>query len=43
MRPDPRRYDKIERHGETLCVDKYFRIAFTLETMVAGVASVNVV
>ena len=36
MQPDPRRYDKVERDGETFYVDKYLRIAFTLETMVTG-------
>ena len=36
MQPDPRRYDKGERDGETLYVDKYLRTAFTLDVMVAG-------
>lgn len=36
MEPDPRRYDKVERNGETHYVDKYLRTAFTLEVMAAG-------
>src|SRR5690606_15554323 len=36
MQPDPRRYDKVERDGETLYVDKYLRTAFTLDAMAAG-------
>ncbi len=36
MTPDPRRYDRVERGGETLYVDKYLRSAFTLDVMVAG-------
>lgn len=36
MQPDPRRYEKLERNGETLYIDKYLRYAFTLENMVAG-------
>ena len=36
MEPDPRRYDKVERNGETHYVDKYLRTAFTLEVMASG-------
>lgn len=36
MQPDPRRYVKVERDGETLYVDKYLRTAFTLDVMAAG-------
>lgn len=33
IQPDPRRYDKIEKDGETLYVDKYLKTAFTLDVM----------
>lgn len=36
MIPDPRRYSKAERDGQTLYVDKYLGYAFTLESMVKG-------
>lgn len=36
MRPDPRRYDEIEKDGETLYVDKYLKIAFSLDTLIDG-------
>lgn len=36
MQPDPRRYDKIEKDGETLYVDKYLNTAFTLDVMIGG-------
>ncbi len=36
MQPDPRRYDKIEKDGETLYVDKYLKTAFTLDVMIGG-------
>lgn len=36
MRPDPRRYDTIEKDGETLYVDKYLKTAFTLDVMLGA-------
>lgn len=36
MKPDPRRYDEVERDGETLYIDKYLKTAFTLDTMLRG-------
>jgi class 3 adenylate cyclase len=36
MKPDPRRYDEIERNGETLYIDKYLKTAFTLDAMLGG-------
>lgn len=36
MTPDPRRYDKIERDGEMLYVDKYLKTAFTLDALLGG-------
>lgn len=36
MKPDPRRYDEIERDGETLYIDKYLKTAFTLADMLAN-------
>ena len=34
--PDPRRYIESERDGETYYVDKYLKVAFALEDLVAG-------
>ena len=36
LKPDPRRYDEIERDGETLYIDKYLKTEFTLDTMMDG-------
>lgn len=36
MQPDPRRYNKEERDGETLYVDKYLGTAFSLDVMATG-------
>ncbi len=36
MKPDPRRYDEVERDGETLYIDKYLKTAFTLDVMLGG-------
>jgi class 3 adenylate cyclase len=42
MIPDPRRYTKTERDGETLYIDKYLGHAFTLDAMAAGFAGVPI-
>lgn len=36
MEPDPRRYDKIDQNGQSIYVDKYLQMEFTLETLMDG-------
>lgn len=36
LRPDPRRYDRIEDDGRTIFVDRYTRIGVAFETIVEG-------
>ena len=36
IKPDPRRYDEIEKEGETLYIDKYLKTAFSLDVFLRG-------